>query len=127
MPYSQEVLDKKYHLVQMKGREVFKSAVRSICDRVNEALTSNAMTVDDVDWFVVHQANLRIVEAVSDILKIPVAKQLQNIRETGNTSSASIPVLFDESIRKNFIKRGNTVLLATFGGGLTSGAMLLKY
>ncbi len=126
-PFSQEVLDQKLHLVHMKGREVFKSAVRSICDRAQEAMTANGMKVEDVDWFVVHQANQRIMEAVGQLLNVPVEKQLHNIRETGNTSSASIPVLFNESVRSNKIKRGDTVLMASFGGGLTSGAMLIKY
>lgn len=127
LPFSQEVLDKKLQLVQMKGREVFKSAVRAIVDRVQEALLANAMTVDDIDWFIVHQANTRIIEAVSEQLRVPAHKQLSNIRETGNTSSASIPILFDESIRQNKIRRGQTVLFAAFGAGLTSASMVLKY
>lgn len=127
LPFSQEVLDNKAHFVQMKGREIFKSAVRALCDRATEALEANNMTVNDVDWFVVHQANIRIIEAVSDHLGIPAEKQLVNIRETGNTSSASIPILLDQSVRQNKVQRGQTVLLAAFGAGLTSGSMLLRY
>jgi 3-oxoacyl-[acyl-carrier-protein] synthase-3 len=127
LPFSQEVLDKKLHLVQMKGREVFKSAVRAMCDRANEALASNNMTSNDLDWIIVHQANMRIIEAVAGQLSMPMEKILVNIRDTGNTSSASIPILFDQSVRENKIKRGQNILFVAFGGGLTSGSMLVKY
>jgi 3-oxoacyl-[acyl-carrier-protein] synthase III len=127
IPFSQDVLDKKLHLVQMKGREVFKSAVRAMCDRANEALTANDIRAENVDWVIVHQANMRIIEAVSSQLGIPTEKVLVNIRETGNTSSASIPILFDESVRQGKVKRGQTLLFVAFGAGLTSGSMLLKY
>lgn len=127
IPFTQDVLDKKLHLVHMKGRETFKAAVRAMCDRANEALTANSMRIEDVDWIIVHQANNRIIEAVSNQLRVPAEKVLVNIRETGNTSSASIPILFDESVRQNKIQRGDTVLFVAFGGGLTSGSMLLKY
>ncbi len=126
-PFSQEVLDKKLHLVQMKGREVFKAAVRALVDRSKEALAANSITVDELDWVLVHQANMRIIEAVSQLMNIPLEKQLVNIRETGNTSSATIPVLFDESIRSGKIKRGQLILMAAFGGGLTSGSLVLRY
>lgn len=127
IPLSQQVLDQNLQFVQMKGREVFKSAVRAICDRAQEALTENRRSVADVDWFIVHQANIRIIEAVAQILEIPAAKLLSNIRVTGNTSSASIPILFDESVRENKIKRGDTILFAAFGAGLTSASMLFQY
>lgn len=127
LPFSQEVLDKKLHLVQMKGREVFKSAVRAIVERAQEALNASRMGVQDIDWVIVHQANIRIIEAVADMLGIPREKLLVNIRETGNTSSASIPILFDESVRGNKVKRGDVVLFAAFGAGLTSGSVLLKF
>jgi 3-oxoacyl-[acyl-carrier-protein] synthase-3 len=127
IPFSQDVLDKKLHLVQMKGREVFKSAVRAIADRCNEALRANGVTIADVDWVIAHQANMRIIEAVAHMLGVPPEKQLINIRETGNTSSASIPILFDEAVRENKVKRGDLVLFGAFGAGLTSGAMLLRY
>lgn len=126
-PASKETIDSKFHYVQMKGREIFKSAVRVMMDRSKEALAANKLTIDDVDWVIVHQANARIIEAVSDLLKIPMEKQLMNIHETGNTSSASIPIVLDEAVRAGKIKRGQTVLLAAFGGGLTSASALLKF
>ena len=127
IPFSKEMIDNKLHLVQMKGKETFKAAVRAMADRAKEALSANNMTSEDVDWIIVHQANLRIIEAVSHQLGLPAEKVLVNIRETGNTSSASIPILFDESIRENKIKRGDVVLFVAFGAGLTSGSMLLRY
>jgi 3-oxoacyl-[acyl-carrier-protein] synthase-3 len=127
MPFSQDVLDNGLHYVQMKGREVFKSAVRAMCDRAHEALESNNVKAADLDWVIVHQANMRIIESVAGQLGIPMEKVLVNIRETGNTSAASIPILFNESVRAGKIKRGQTVLFVAFGGGLTSASMLIKY
>lgn len=127
MPFSQDVLDKDLQYIQMKGREVFKSAVRAMCDRANEALETNNVLASEVDWVVVHQANMRIIEAVAGQIGIPMDKVLLNIRDTGNTSAASIPILFDESVRSGKIKRGQKVLFVAFGGGLTSASMLIKY
>ena len=127
IPLSPMVLEQKLHLVQMKGREVFKAAVRAIVDRVQEALEANQMPAEKVDWFVVHQANSRILEAVAQHVGVEFGRFLSNIRDTGNTSSASIPILFDQAVRENKIKRGETVLFAAFGAGLTSGSLLFKY
>jgi 3-oxoacyl-[acyl-carrier-protein] synthase-3 len=127
IPLSQEVLDKKLHLVQMKGREVFKAAVRALVDRAREALEANAMSVEQIDWVIVHQANTRIIDAVSETLKIPALKLPLNIRDTGNTSSASIPILFDQCVRSGKIKRGDAVMFVAFGAGLTSGSLLFKF
>jgi len=127
LPFSQAVLDQKLHFVQMKGREIFKAAVRAMADRATEALNANKKTIADVDWLIVHQANVRIIEAVASTLAIPQGKILVNIRDTGNTSSASIPILFDQNVRSGKIKRGDTVLFVAFGAGLTSGSVLFKY
>lgn len=127
LPFSQEVLDKKLHFVQMKGREVFKAAVRALVDRAREALVANSMAVSDIDWVIVHQANTRIIDAVSDTLEIPKEKLPLNIRDTGNTSSASIPILFDECVNSGKIRRGDVVLFVAFGAGLTSGSLLFRF
>lgn len=126
-PATKETVDKKLHFVQMKGREIFKSAVRVLTERSQDALKSNSKSIGDVDWVIVHQANQRIIEAVSDLLKIPMEKQLINVQETGNTSSASIPLVLDQAVRDGTIKRGETVLMAAFGGGLTSASLFLTY
>lgn len=127
MPFSQEVLDKDLQYVRMKGREIFKHAVRTMTQCCQEALEANQMTIDQVDWMIPHQANLRILDAVAHYFGIPSEKVVVNLHETGNTSAATVPIAFDEAIRDGRIQRGQNVLLTAFGAGLTSGSILLKY
>ncbi|WP_413581527.1 beta-ketoacyl-ACP synthase III [Bdellovibrio sp. HCB288] len=127
MPQSQYVLDNNLHYVSMKGREIFKNAVRTMALCCKEALEANNMSADDVDWIVPHQANKRIVEAVADQFKFPMERVILYLHETGNTSSASIPLAFDWAVQNGKIKRGQTILLTAFGAGLTSGSVLLRY
>lgn len=127
MPQSQEVLDNNLHFVSMKGREIFKNAVRTMALCCKEALAANNITADQVDWVVPHQANKRIVEAVADHLEFPMERMIVYLHETGNTSSASIPLAFDWAQKNGKIKRGQTILLTAFGAGLTSGSVLLRY
>jgi 3-oxoacyl-[acyl-carrier-protein] synthase-3 len=126
-PFSQAVLDQRMNFLKMDGKEVFKSAVRTLTDRCKDALAANHLAAEDITWFVVHQANLRIIDAVADLLRSPKEKYLSNIADVGNTSAASIPILFDQSVRSQKIKRGDKVLLAAFGAGLTSASILIKY
>ena len=126
-PFSQHVLDNKLHFVRMKGREIFKHAVRTMSQSCEEALSANGMSGDDVDWLIPHQANSRIVEAVAKHFGIPMGKVILEIEDMGNTSAATIPVAFDHAIRDGRIKRGDTVLLTAFGAGITSGSFLLRY
>jgi 3-oxoacyl-[acyl-carrier-protein] synthase-3 len=127
IPFSQQVVDDNLQFVQMNGKGIFKAAVRALSDRCLEALAANQMTTADVDWFCFHQANLRIIEAVAQMLGVTMERVLLNVERTGNTSSASVPVLFDESVRAGQIKRGDRVLFAVFGGGLTSASAILKF
>ncbi len=127
MPQSQYVLDNNLNYVQMKGREIFKNAVRTMALCCKEALDANEMSADQVDWIVPHQANKRIVEAVADQFKFPMERVILYLHETGNTSSASIPLAFDWAVQNGKIKRGQTILLTAFGAGLTSGSVLLRY
>ncbi|QLY27204.1 beta-ketoacyl-ACP synthase III [Bdellovibrio sp. KM01] len=127
MPQSQYVLDNNLHYVTMKGREIFKNAVRTMALCCKEALEANEMSADQVDWIVPHQANKRIVEAVADQFKFPMERVILYLHETGNTSSASIPLAFDWAVQNGKIKRGQTILLTAFGAGLTSGSVLLRY
>jgi len=85
------------------------------------------MNIADLDWFVPHQANLRIIEAVANRLGIPMEKVLINVDRYGNTSSATIPTALDEAIRANKIKEGHIVLLDCFGAGLTYGAIIMRW
>ena len=113
--------------MQMKGREIFKNAVRTLADYAVEALAANGMTAKDLDWLVPHQANLRIIEAVAKRLDFPMEKVLVNIERYGNTSSATVPTALDEAVRAGKLKRGQTVLMDVFGAGLTYGSLLLRW
>ena len=127
MPFSQEVLDNNKLFMEMKGREIFKHAVRTMVQCCQEALDSNNMTKDDIDWLVPHQANIRIMEAVAKHFDLPMEKVIFHIKNMGNTSAATVPIAFHESIVEGKIKRGDLVLFTAFGAGLTSGSVLFRY
>lgn len=127
IPLSQEVLDNDLQFVRMKGREIFKHAVRTMTQCCHEALEYNNVKAEDVDWLVPHQANIRILESVADHFKFPKEKVVIELHETGNTSAASIPLAFDLAQQKGQIQRGQLILLAAFGAGLTSGSLLMRY
>lgn len=115
------------HWMTMKGREIFKNAVRTMVQTCQDALKNTGMTIEQVNWLVPHQANLRIIEAVASYFGLPNEKAIVNVHNTGNTSAATIPIAFDEAVRDGRIKRGQNVLLTAFGAGLTSGSVLLRY
>ncbi len=111
----------------MNGREIFKVAVRTLTDFAQLALTSHGLSVKDVDWFVPHQANQRILEAVAQRLGFPFEKVLINVDRYGNTSAATIPTVLDEAVRDGRIQKGQLLLLDAFGAGFTYGAMLIRW
>lgn len=113
--------------LQMKGREIFKNAVRTMAQCCKEALDHNNLSPDQVDWIVPHQANKRIIEAVADQFKFPMERMVVYLHETGNTSAATVPIAFDWAVKTGKIKRGQQILLTAFGAGLTSGSVLLRY
>ena len=115
------------HKMQMKGREMFKVAVKTLCDYALLALEANDLKMTDIDWLVPHQANLRIIEAVAKRLDFPMSKVIINIQKYGNTSSATVPTALDEAVRDGRIKPGQLVLLDVFGAGLTYGALVLRW
>ncbi|MGB6009889.1 MAG: beta-ketoacyl-ACP synthase III [Desulfobacterales bacterium] len=127
MEVTPERYAKKLHKLKMKGKEIFKVAVKTLADFALHALKKNQMTTDDLDWFVPHQANRRIIEAVANRLELPMEKILVNVDRFGNTSAATIPTVLDEANRDGRIKKGQTVLLAAFGAGLTYGSMLMRW
>lgn len=127
MPFSQKVLDENAQFVRMKGREIFKNAVRTLAKCCEEALHANGHSATDVDWLVPHQANVRILESVAGQFDFPTEKIIFSLHETGNTSAASIPIAFDLAVQEGKIKRGQLILLAAFGAGLTSGSTLLRF
>jgi 3-oxoacyl-[acyl-carrier-protein] synthase-3 len=115
------------HKIQMNGREIFKVAVRTLVECAVQALDQNQMTAADLDWFVPHQANFRIIEAVADRLNFPLDRVLLNVDRFGNTSAATIPTVLDGALREGRIKTGQTVLFDAFGAGLTAGSVLMRW
>ncbi len=127
VPIDEEVLERRDHMLRMSGREIFKNAVRSMADASSRALEAAGMTGDDVDLMIPHQANIRIIEATAKYAGIPMEKVYVNLDRYGNMSSASIPVALNEVIEEGQIQPGMRVLTATFGAGLTWGAMVWQF
>ena len=126
-PASQKTLDEKHAYISMQGNEVFKLAVRAMEDVALEALAANKLVLSDIDLFIPHQANRRIIDAIGKRLGITGEQLYINLERYGNTSSASIPIALDEVNRSGRIKEGNIVLLDAFGGGMTWGAALIRW
>jgi 3-oxoacyl-[acyl-carrier-protein] synthase-3 len=126
-PASKPLEDPRKMYMQINGREVYQLAVRRIVDTVNECLEKCGIAMSDVDLLVSHQMNARIIESAAKRLEIPDSKVFLNIDRYGNTSAASIPIALDECVRGGRIKPGDTVILVTFGAGLTWGANVIKF
>ncbi len=120
-------LEKGKQFPFMEGRYVFKHAVERLQQVVKEVLEKERLTIDSVDHFLFHQANIRINEKVGELLKIPPAKVYSNIQRYGNCSAASIPMLLDETVKAGKIKKGDTILMAAFGSGFTWAAAVVRY
>jgi 3-oxoacyl-[acyl-carrier-protein] synthase-3 len=116
-----------YRPVTMNGREVYRFAVEKVPEVIEKALYRADMTVEDVDWLILHQANQRIMDAVASRLKMPSEKVISNLVEYGNTSAASIPIALDEAVRQGKIQLGHTVIICGFGAGLTWGAAIFQW
>lgn len=113
--------------VYMQGRDVFRYAVNAFNDAIAELLDSTGIQKQDIDWFVPHQANIRIIHAVAKKFDFPVEKTIVTVDKTANTSAASVPIAFDMGVRDGRIKPGQLVLIAAFGAGLTWGASIFKF
>ena len=111
----------------MNGQEVFKFAVKKVPECITRLLEETKTEKEEITYFLLHQANYRIIEAAAKRLKLPIEKFPMNIEHYGNTSGASIPILLDEMNRRGELKRGDKLVLAGFGAGLTWGAMLLTW
>ncbi len=122
-----EHIARKDVYVKMAGNEVFKHAVRCMCDAGKQALDMAGMTMDDVNVVVPHQANMRIVQAIENRLGGSEDKFYVNLERVGNMSGASVPVALDEAVRSGKIKKGDIVLLVVFGAGFTWGASLMEW
>lgn len=127
LPFSADVLENGHHFVKMKGREIFKNAVRTMSNCCAEALAANNTKPEEIDWLVPHQANTRIMEAVANHYNFPIEKVINIIADMGNTSAATVPVAFDLARKDGRIQRGQNILFTVFGAGLTSGSALLRF
>jgi len=113
--------------VRMVGRDVFRHAVVNIADVINEALDATGLTIDDIDWFVPHQANKRILDGTAKRIGLPIEKVIMTVGEHGNTSAASVPLALDVAAKDGRIKKGDLVLLEAMGGGFTWGSALIRW
>ncbi|MBU2737660.1 beta-ketoacyl-ACP synthase III [Acidithiobacillus concretivorus] len=111
----------------MQGNAVFRMAVRALGDIVQETLAENQMGPEDIDWLVPHQANIRIIQATADKLKLPMDRVVTTVEHHGNTSAASVPLALDDAARRGCFKAGQNLLLEAFGGGFTWGSALLRW
>ena len=123
--FDKNLPDKPY--VSMNGREVFKSSVNYFTTMIKSGLEKNNLTINNIRWIIPHQANLRILQSVSEHLKIDIHKFVITLDKHGNTSSASIPLAFDEMIKRGDIQRGDIIMFVGFGAGYTWGTIIFEY
>ena len=127
LPASYETVEREQHYMQMNGREVYKFAVRVIPRAIEEAVRRAGLHLEEVDWFVPHQANVRIIDAAAERLGQPREKFYVNVERFGNTSSASVPVALYEAVRSGRIRPGHLAVLVAFGGGLTWASCAIRW
>jgi 3-oxoacyl-[acyl-carrier-protein] synthase-3 len=127
IPPSEESVRNRLHYIKMKGNDIFKEAVKAMESAAIEAIRKANITPDEIDLFIPHQANLRIMEAVRRRLDIPPEKVFVNVDKYGNTSSASVPIALDEAVRGGRIKRGDLVLFSVFGAGFTWASGIVRW
>lgn len=126
-PPTEETVRNREHFVKMQGNEVFRLAVRAMQDSSEEVLQRESLTIDDIDLFIPHQANIRIIEAVGKRLEVPAEKVWVNIDRYGNTSSASVPISICEAVEQGRLQPGMKVLTSVFGGGLTWASGIIHW
>ncbi len=127
LPASAETVAQGLHYMYMNGREVYRFAVNIMGDAAERALALAGLTAADVDWFVPHQANIRIIESAAQRFNLPMEKVIVNVDRYGNTSAASVPIALYEAVRDGRIRSGDVVLAVAFGGGLTWGACAMRW
>ncbi len=124
---TEEMIREGRHFPEMEGRAVFKHAVVRFPQVIREALSANEVELDDVDLLILHQANLRIVEAVASSLGVPMERFFNNIERVGNTTAASIPIALDEAVREGRVRAGDRLVMAAFGSGFTWASALVEW
>jgi len=126
-PASHETVDKKMHYIHQDGKNVFKYAVKKMAEMTEKVLAKHGLTGNDVDCFIAHQANRRIITATAERLGMPLEKVIINIDRYGNTTAGTIPLAMQTALEDKKLKKGDLVLLAAVGAGFTSGATLLRW
>lgn len=125
--WTPEMIERGDHFVRMRGQEVFREAVESMISASQASLKKAGLSPSDIDLFIPHQANIRIIQAIARRLHYPMEKVFVNLDKYGNTSSASIPLALDEAVRGGRVKSGDKILLATFGAGFAWGSALIQW
>ena len=126
-PTTHETVDRREHFVRQEGAHVYKYAVRKFAEASLALLTRNGMTPADLDLFVAHQANLRIIDAAKDRLGLPESKVVKSIQKTGNTTAATIPLALGTALDEGRLRRGDRVVMASVGAGFTVGTLLARW
>ena len=126
-PTTADTVAERMHYIKMQGPEVFRRAVRVVVDSARLALARASLKADDIDWFIPHQANLRIIEAAASRLGIPLERTVVNIQSYGNTSAASIPLAVSEAAEDGRLGEGSIALLSGFGAGMTWASAVLQW
>ncbi len=126
-PATRETVEQGLHYIRQQGRHVFKYAVRKFADASERLLTHNGLTGSDIDLFVAHQANIRIIEAAQERMGLPESKVIKNIRQYGNTTAATIPLALKTALDEKRLAPGHLVLLAAVGAGFTVGTVLVRW
>jgi 3-oxoacyl-[acyl-carrier-protein] synthase-3 len=127
LPATAETVAQRLHYTRMDGNEVFKFAVKVMGEAVKQALEMANLTTADIDYLVPHQANIRIIQSAAKRVGMPMDKVVVNVDKYGNTSAASIPIALDEAVKDGKIKKGDTIAMVGFGGGLTWAASIVKW
>jgi 3-oxoacyl-[acyl-carrier-protein] synthase-3 len=126
-PASPEVLEKRLNCLRMSGNDVFKFAVKIVGEAVERALEKTDLSLQDIDWLIPHQANIRIIEAAGKRLSLPRERLVVNLDRCGNTSAGTIPIALDEIVRDGRLQPGHVVALVAFGAGMTWGSTILRW
>jgi 3-oxoacyl-[acyl-carrier-protein] synthase-3 len=127
MPPSPELLEKGLHYMYMDGRAVFRWAVAILCDTIQDVLKHSGLRSSDIDLYIPHQANIRIINAAIDVLRIPRTRVFNNLERYGNTSAGSVPLALDEAMSEGRIQPGHLLVLSGFGAGLAWGTTVVRW
>jgi 3-oxoacyl-[acyl-carrier-protein] synthase-3 len=127
LPPTPDLLAKGLHYMHMDGRAVFRWAVEILCDSIQDVLAASKLTPEDIDLYVPHQANIRIINAAIDVLRVPRQRLYNNLDRYGNTSAGSVPLALDEAVSEGRLKHGQLAVLSGFGAGLAWGTAVLRW